>query len=146
MDTPPPSFTSTTPTTSQRLFPRERKSVSSVRSYVADTLAAWGYPDRLDDLRLCVSELATNALLHGVSSGRMFEVWVAADDTMVRVEIRDSGDGVPAPRVADVSEECGRGLVLVAALADDWGVISHAVGKTVWIAVKSRSPDAGGDR
>jgi anti-sigma regulatory factor (Ser/Thr protein kinase) len=123
------------PTTRERRFPRQRRSVRDAREFVIGTLTAWGYDEVPDSLRLCVSEVVTNALLHGVPPGRLFAVRITADGAMIRVEVRDSGDGVPELRDPGLCEETGRGLRLVAALADDWGVVRHAVGKTVWVSV-----------
>ena len=49
----------------QRRIPRSRASVREARAFVREVLKDWGCTDRLDDIRLCASELATNALLHG---------------------------------------------------------------------------------
>lgn len=51
----------------------------------------------------------------------------------VRVEVHDSGDGVPAvPLESGGSDEGGRGLLLVSELADKWGVAEREPGKVVW--------------
>ncbi|GAA3958776.1 hypothetical protein GCM10022384_09580 [Streptomyces marokkonensis] len=86
---------------------------------------------------LCVSELATNALVHGVPPGRGFLVRLLPCGDGVRVEVHDSGDGVPAVPQTDVREpgEGGRGLLLVSELADKWGVGERAPGKIVWCEV-----------
>jgi anti-sigma regulatory factor (Ser/Thr protein kinase) len=85
---------------------------------------------------LCVSELATNALVHGVPPGRGFLLRLVPydEDGGVRVEVHDSGDGVPALPRQDVQEpgEGGRGLLLVSELADKWGVEARHPGKIVW--------------
>ncbi|MYZ07174.1 hypothetical protein GT028_07275 [Streptomyces sp. SID2999] len=68
----------------QRRFPRARRSVGAAREFAVETLLEWGCHDRQDDIRLCVSELATNAVLHGVPPGREFllalTVQAVADD------------------------------------------------------------------
>ncbi|MFJ1639687.1 MULTISPECIES: ATP-binding protein [unclassified Streptomyces] len=89
-----------------------------------------------DDIKLCVSELATNALLHGVPPGREFAVRLRATEDLVRLEVRDSGGGRPAIQHAE--DECcsGRGLFLVDELAAEFGVDHHVVGKTVRLAFK----------
>ncbi|MET9862805.1 ATP-binding protein [Streptomyces smyrnaeus] len=120
----------------QRRFPRRRTSVGAAREFTTSTLASWGLNDLQDDIRLCVSELATNALLHGVPPGREFCVRLDMDDSSVRLEVRDSGEGCPEARSPDAEEETGRGLCLVSALADDCGVTDHVVGKSVWLHFK----------
>ncbi|KIX78046.1 hypothetical protein SF23_08965, partial [Streptomyces sp. MBRL 10] len=83
----------------ERYFPRSRQSVSSTREFAAKTLDVWGVTCRQDDVSLCVSELATNALLHGVPPGRHYRLRMLLFDGTVRVEVADSGGGWP--RVAD---------------------------------------------
>ncbi|MDG9726695.1 ATP-binding protein [Streptomyces sp. DH41] len=108
----------------------------AARAFAREALAEWGMRERADDVELCVSELATNALVHGVPSGRGFLLRLLpyGDGDGVRVEVHDSGDGVPAVPQADVREprEGGRGLLLVSELADKWGVEERAPGKIVW--------------
>jgi serine/threonine-protein kinase RsbW len=116
------------------LYPRDRRSVAVARDLTRVTLTEWGVTERSDDVLLCVSELATNALLHGVPPQRCFRLDLALIDAVLRVEVHDSGPGeirIPAPAPAPESEH-GRGLLLVAALADDWGVRERDPGKAVW--------------
>jgi anti-sigma regulatory factor (Ser/Thr protein kinase) len=91
--------------------------------------------ERADDVLLCVSELVTNALLHGVPPGRGFLLRLLPHADGVRVEVHDSGDGVPTVPLAPggpEENEGGRGLLLVTELADKWGVGERAPGETVW--------------
>ncbi|WP_327748510.1 ATP-binding protein [Streptomyces europaeiscabiei] len=117
-----------------RFFRRERRSVPAARRFVYETLAGWGLAEaeRSGDLLLCVSELATNALAHGVPPGRQFLVCLRYGGNALRVDVHDSGGGTP--RIADGAGlgEGGRGLLLVAALSDKWGVGERELGKVVW--------------
>lgn len=116
----------------ERFFRRERRSVREAREFVRSALADWGFGEvRADDVLVCVSELATNALVHGVPPGRGYRLmlWLR-DEGQVRVEVHDSGDGEPGVREPD--GESGRGLVIVEALADRWGVGERVPGKVVW--------------
>ncbi|WP_051864867.1 ATP-binding protein [Streptomyces griseus] len=129
------------PAPRQRRFPRSRTSVRDAREFAVQVLGDWGCTDRLDDIRLCVSELATNALLHGAPPGREYCVNLSLDGTVIRLEVRDTGDGaltvrspLPEPRLDECS---GRGLLLARELADDFGVTEHVVGKTVWATFKT---------
>ncbi|WSK25415.1 ATP-binding protein [Streptomyces sp. NBC_01298] len=112
------------------------------RRLVGVQLAAWGIPHGCalaDDVELVVGELAANAVLHGQVPGRDFEVRLGYDGLRVRVEVSDArGERLP-PEVEEAvdpwSAEGGRGLVLVRALAREWGVVPRASGgpgKTVW--------------
>ncbi|WJV51413.1 ATP-binding protein [Streptomyces flavofungini] len=127
------------PLSRQRRFPRARDSVPAARAFALETLVEWGVDiaDRYEDVRLCVSEVATNAVLHGVPPGREFCLTLVVDGLLFRIEVRDSGGGSPQV-IRESGEECsGRGLRLVAALADDFGVTVHTPGKTVWLAFKA---------
>ncbi|MFI5830523.1 ATP-binding protein [Streptomyces sp. NPDC051578] len=115
-----------------RFYPRSRQTVAAARRFAAQTIDAWAAADRLDDVLLCVSELATNALLHGVPSGRGYRLRLLRFGGVVRVEVHDSGGGRPRVGGRDADAERGRGLLLVAAVADRWGVGTRSPGKTVW--------------
>ncbi|MEV0252662.1 ATP-binding protein [Streptomyces sp. NPDC050732] len=123
----------------QRRFPRAHESVRAARAFAVETLTEWGIADRLDDIRVCVSELATNAVLHGVPPGREFSLRMVRDGALVRIEVRDSGSGCPEMSCpdADADAEGGRGLLLARALGDDFGVVPHVPGKTVWLVFKT---------
>ncbi|MEV6163854.1 ATP-binding protein [Streptomyces sp. NPDC052052] len=118
----------------ERFCRRERRSVSDAREFVRAAVVDWGFGGRLDDVLLCVSELATNALVHGVPPGRgyLVRLLLRDDGRWMRVEVHDSGDGAPAVREPD--GESGRGLLIVDALADAWGVGERDPGKVVWCA------------
>ncbi|MEU6015280.1 ATP-binding protein [Streptomyces sp. NPDC047515] len=123
---------------------RERRAVPLVRQFVREALVDWACESRADDVLLCVSELVTNALLHGVPPGRGFRVhlYLKPADDVLRVEVHDSGDGEVRPVVADPASDAegGRGLLLVAALADKWGVGERNPGKVVWCEFAVRGP------
>ncbi|MFD5802124.1 ATP-binding protein [Streptomyces sp. NPDC127020] len=130
------------PLSRARRFPRSRASVRDARAFVHEVLTDWGHTDRLDDITLCVSELATNALLHGVPPGREYCVSLALDGSVIRLAVRDSGDrhlDVDGPK-ADSDACSGRGLLLARQLADDMGVTQEVVGKSVWVALKTVAP------
>ncbi|MFI5978707.1 ATP-binding protein [Streptomyces sp. NPDC051452] len=121
-------------------YERERRSVHLARTFTCATLAGWSLSGRRDDVLLCVSELATNALLHGVPRGRGYLLrLVRHGGGVLRVEVHDSGSGevrVPEP---SVDAEGGRGLLLVTALSDKWGVEPRSPGKIVWCEFAHRS-------
>ncbi|MGV9567015.1 ATP-binding protein [Streptomyces sp. NPDC003480] len=124
----------------ERFFRRERRAVPAARRFARETLAGWGLAEagRSDDVLLCVSELATNALVHGVPPGRQFRVFLRYDGAVLRVEVHDSGGG--EPRIPEQADEGGRGLPLVAALADKWGVDERDPGKVVWCEFATAPP------
>ncbi|WDG30816.1 ATP-binding protein [Streptomyces sp. CA-278952] len=73
---------------------------------------------------------------HANPPAREFAVRLDVTDDLVRLEVRDSGDGRPEIQHADDSSCSGHGLFLVGELAAQFGVDHHVVGKTVWAAFK----------
>ncbi|MEV6731946.1 MULTISPECIES: ATP-binding protein [unclassified Streptomyces] len=125
------------PSFREQRFPRARVSARAVRQFVGDTLAGWGVSERRDDIRLCASELAANAVLHGAPPGREFSVRLTREQEGLWIEVRDSGPGRPALRHPGSEAEGGRGLWLVGALADELEVREEVVGKTVRAGFRS---------
>ncbi|MFF8913818.1 ATP-binding protein [Streptomyces sp. NPDC015032] len=121
----------------RRRFPRRRTSVGASRDFVTGVLIEWELHPLIEDIALCVSELATNALLHGAPPGREFCVDLHRGGELVQLEVRDSGPGQPVFRRPDHDACSGRGLHIVNELADDCGVDDHVVGKTVWLVFKT---------
>lgn len=124
----------------QRAFERDPLSVRAAREFTATTLTRWEIPERGDDIHLCASELATNALLHsGDEAG--FLVVISAPGDRVRLEVRDTGAGMPHAKAPEETSTAGRGLLLVAAYADDWGVETEPddplCTKSVWAEFKA---------
>lgn len=87
-----------------------------------------------DDAGLVMSELFTNAIRH--SDSRLIVCGVRITSRLVRIEVADEGSSLtaPQPRGADLDQEGGRGLLLVDALAADWGVhvCEDGRGRVVW--------------
>ncbi len=129
--------------TVSRFYPRSRRSVRAAREFARRALAHWGIERRADDVVLCVSELAANAVVHGVPPGRGFRVrlW-RYEGGLLRVEVHDSSDRRPRFPEAGDEDESGRGLLVVAALADKWGVGERVPGKIVWCEFEfARTPE-----
>jgi anti-sigma regulatory factor (Ser/Thr protein kinase) len=83
---------------------------------------------------LVLSELVTNAVLHGAEP---IEVYVSRDGDLLRIEVSDGGvrtDGV-VPRTHDDPRPGGRGLHIVNSLAKRWGTTDNDGGKTVWAEI-----------
>ncbi|WP_438293146.1 ATP-binding protein [Streptomyces sp. HUAS TT7] len=124
--------------TMQRFFTTRPESVGQARAFADTALKGWGRTARAEDVRLCVSELATNAVVHGTAPGHGFLLRIDADDEVVRVEVHDTRRGQPQAREPAATDLSGRGLMLVAALADGWGVEDrHPTGKIVWSCFKA---------
>ncbi|WP_332112937.1 ATP-binding protein [Streptomyces sp. ActVer] len=121
-------------------LPRHARSVSRARTLLREQATSWKLPDEVTETAvLLLSELMTNAYRHAkVSPGR--EIWArcALDDDRVRVWVTDANDMLPAPRNASPDDESGRGLALVATLADNWGATPRegGIGKTAWFELR----------
>jgi len=90
----------------------------------------------LDDIRLLVSELVTNAVRHadGPNGGEV-ALDVKIESSRVRVEVADPGGGFdPQPRDDDMGRPGGWGLYLVDRIADRWGVIRNRMNR-VWFEI-----------
>ncbi|MFE1995247.1 ATP-binding protein [Streptomyces parvulus] len=136
----------TAPLRLSTLFPTTRHGAHAARHaaerWLAEHLAPEGRDgdnDLVATITLLVAELTANAALHGRVRGRAARLVLTLDATAVRVEVTDArGDRLPVKCPADGGES-GRGLFLVEALADDWGVRPYPPGgKTVWAALRRR--------
>jgi anti-sigma regulatory factor (Ser/Thr protein kinase) len=121
-----------------RRFASSARSVAVARRAAARVLSEWCIEDAgVSDVALVVSELVTNAVRHGQVPGRLVELRLEYDlEKSVLVEVSDAGDGRPPStgvrQIGGPLAESGRGLTLVAAFADSWGVREREIGKTVW--------------
>ncbi|EIV92330.1 SpoIIE family protein phosphatase [Frankia sp. QA3] len=125
--------------------------VDQVRRLAVRMLAGTRWEPAVDDVRLVLSELTTNALLHGAAP---IEVRILTGGASLRVEVSDSSQTMPLRPPAGGDGLTGRGMTLVAASATRWGVQPVAAGKIVWaefagdgdVAGESRpdAPDTGG--
>jgi hypothetical protein len=115
-------------------------SVPAARGYVTDALHDVPVPVG-QTAALLVSELASNVVQH--AGGARFEVTVEhlAPDTLW-IGVSDTGQGDPVLHTPPVTVERGRGLQLVAALADRWGVRRRrsTAEKTVWFELRCAPP------
>lgn len=120
-----------------RGFSQHDASVPQARTFVHRLLSEWQMLDRADEVLLCVSELATNAAKHGTSAGGRYLVKVSADEGRLRVEVHDLSRRRPQVQNPGECDANGRGLLLVNALADEWGVEPRVPrGKVVWTEFK----------
>ena len=105
------------------------------RLLATEQLRSWDLP--LDPAAHIVAELAANAITHGRVPGRDFHLMLYVIADTLRIEVTDTrGDRAPQPQRPDADAESGRGLVLVDALTDRWGVTPGLPPrKTVWAEV-----------
>ncbi|WP_371678092.1 ATP-binding protein [Streptomyces sp. NBC_01276] len=114
------------------LLPATPRGARQARLLAVGQVLAWGLDG--GPVGLVVGELAANAVTHGRVPGRDFQVALGLAGRVLRIEVVDArGDRIPCARDADPGSEGGRGLVLVAAVADRWGVEEGAAPcKAVW--------------
>ncbi|WP_367044378.1 ATP-binding protein [Streptomyces sp. Je 1-332] len=124
-------------------LPRHARSVSRARTLLTEQASSWKLPpDVTDTAVLLLSELMTNAYRHAKAApGR--ELWarcVLTEDRL-RVSVTDANNTLPVPRRASSEDQSGRGLTLVAMLADEWDAELRecGVGKTVWFELRVTS-------
>ncbi|MEE1930736.1 ATP-binding protein [Streptomyces sp. TRM 70351] len=130
-------------------LPSAPASVAAARRYVVDALADWGAPEGADvvtTVRLIVSELVTNAVLHTSGLSPTFTVGVRLErEEVLCVGVTDSHPRRPRRLPAAVQQDNGRGLVIVRSLTAESGgrftvVPAGNGGKTVWVTLPWRHP------
>ncbi|QTE00296.1 ATP-binding protein [Streptomyces cyanogenus] len=127
---------------SVRLSPTPR-GARLARMLTEQQLRTWGLP--LETATQIVAELAANAATHGRVPGRDFQLLLYVVGGTLRIEVTDTrGDRLPRLTSPADEGESGRGLLLVAALADRWGVTQgRHPRKTVWAEVTLPPPEPG---
>ncbi|MFF9851619.1 ATP-binding protein [Streptomyces litmocidini] len=125
-------------------LPSDPASVPTARRYVAEVLGGWGLDgadDLADAIRLMVSELATNAVLHTFGQSPTFTVDVRLErEEHLRIGVTDSHPRWPRRLPAAVQQDNGRGMVIIRSLAAEAGgrlsvTPTEEGGKTVWITL-----------
>jgi PAS domain S-box-containing protein len=103
--------------------------VAAARALVRDQLAVWqADEDTAFNAELIVSELVTNAIRYGSPPLRLRLI----HDRMLTCEVRDTSPAAPHLLHARTVDEGGRGLFIIAQLADMWGTRYAEDGKTIW--------------
>ncbi|MFF3376275.1 ATP-binding protein [Streptomyces sp. NPDC002680] len=114
------------------LLPPTPRGARQARRLAVEQLRDWGLP--LYPAQHLVAELTANVVTHGRVPGRDFRLVLYVIDTTLRIEVTDTRDDLlPGVREAAPDSKSGRGLVIVEALADRWGVgLGPRPRKTVW--------------
>jgi len=116
--------------TSTRRFPCKPEAVAAARRFVRDVLREQSR-ETVESAELMASELATNCVRHAHTG---FELTIQTQGG-IRIEVRDGGSGRPQVLHPTPREPAGRGLGIVEAMADAWGVIETPEGKAVWFTL-----------
>jgi anti-sigma regulatory factor (Ser/Thr protein kinase) len=124
-------------------FEAEPREIRLLRKAAMAQLDRWSVSEGIGEAaQLVASELATNVLRH-VGAGAPGVLILEAASGVLRLEMHDKSHDVPSRAAVEGEAECGRGLHLLAHLADDWGTVITASGKVVWCTLgdgRSGSP------
>ncbi|MFI6465400.1 ATP-binding protein [Streptomyces sp. NPDC050538] len=124
-------------------FTADPEEVAALRRIMRVHLGVWGLHDLIDGAQLCVSELVANVITH-VGSGTPATLAVSMNRTHLRIEVHDPDTrALPILVGTDPGSETGRGMVLVDAIAERWGVQLCPDRKVTWceLATGLTSPD-----
>ena len=114
-------------------YPPEAAAVTHVRHGVQTMLTQWKVPETAaEDIVLVVEELLANVIDHARTP---FRIAVDRHDSTVRIAVHDKSPAPPQVRDLDLTALRGRGLRLVAAIAQRWGYDNEATGKRVWAEI-----------
>ncbi|WP_411079065.1 ATP-binding protein [Streptomyces sp. cmx-18-6] len=129
--------------TDSKRFRVRRDSVPAARRYVRTVLVGWKLDGLVDDASLIASELATNVVDHAKGTGDYFELGLRRRNGVLILEVADSYQWLmPELRKPDDDETSGRGLLIVDALSERWGVRPRDPGKTIWAHLPIRAVTA----
>ncbi|WP_285510847.1 ATP-binding protein [Streptomyces sp. NBRC 14336] len=118
-------------------FLAEPAEVAALRRVVRLHLGMWGLHGVSDQAQLCVSELVSNVIRHA-GHGTPARLSVSMNGTCLRIEVHDPDTrALPTLLDADAESEGGRGMALVDAVADRWGVLLGPDQKITWCELQT---------
>nr|WP_234307620.1 MULTISPECIES: ATP-binding protein [unclassified Streptomyces] len=125
-------------------FTALEEEVAALRHNVGTHLGAWGLKEVVDEAQLCVSELVANVITH-VGIGTPTTLAVLMNGPFLRIEVHDPDTrALPTLMAASVESEGGRGMALVEAVTDRWGVQLLADRKVTWCELATGPLPSGG--
>jgi anti-sigma regulatory factor (Ser/Thr protein kinase) len=117
-------------------LPPVLRSIGAARRMTLELLNAWAVEHQRDDAALVVTELITNVVDHvGGEVSIAFELTLS--DQWLRISVADGSSVHPTVQELSGRRPRGRGMQIVAALADRWGCQDHHGGKRVWAELKT---------
>ncbi len=122
-------------------LPADPTAPHEARSQVGSYIYAWDVPVDPFTAALLTSELVTNAIRHEISDSVMLVI--SCTWGQLRVDVHDTSPSIPVPIDAPTDAEAGRGLMLVATLATDWGWYRTHAGKAVYFMLAFADSDDG---
>ncbi|MGW2688754.1 ATP-binding protein [Streptomyces sp. NPDC001414] len=123
------------PTAPPAVTAARRKAVEAIQGWTTDLSS-----ELVHTAALVISELVTNAVRH--ADGGPISMTVRLTEAALEVDVCDSNPVLPQPGLPDNHSENGRGLFLVAALADRYGAEPMPTGKRCWAEIaRATGPD-----
>lgn len=105
------------------------------RQIVHDACRAWRLDHVRDAAELVITELVSNVVRH---AGTEMEISLTASPGALRLAVRDGSPLLPSSGVSRGSmAETGRGMLVIRALATEWGVALTGDGKVVWAVLST---------
>ncbi|MFD7336521.1 ATP-binding protein [Streptomyces violascens] len=113
-------------------FMAEPKELAALRRIMRLHLTMWGLPHVVESAQLCVTELVANVITH-VGPQTPTTLAVSMNGNLLRIEVIDPDTrALPTLLAAGADDESGRGMALVEATAERWGVVLRADAKVTW--------------
>jgi anti-sigma regulatory factor (Ser/Thr protein kinase) len=115
-------------------LPGSLKASHVARGFLTETRCHAHQLVAMDDALLAMSEAVTNAVVHG---GPPVQLAIECIEYAAEIRVRDGGGGSPHKQDASLDATHGRGLLLIDALADSWGVAPiRPFGKEIWFRIQ----------
>ncbi|MER5441389.1 ATP-binding protein [Streptomyces sp. NPDC002790] len=125
-------------------FAAEPEELAPLRRIARMHLRLWGLNHLDEAVELCVTEMVANVIGH-VGPGTPTELTLSMSGTYLRIEVLDPDlRALPTLLVGALDSETGRGMRLVDAVTDRWGVLLKADRKVVWCELATGLVDAKG--
>jgi anti-sigma regulatory factor (Ser/Thr protein kinase) len=125
-------------------FLAEAEEVAALRRTLRLHLELWGLQELTETAELCVSELVANVIKH-VGPGTPTNLAVRMSGIRLRIEVHDPDPrALPILADADSDAETGRGMALIDAITDRWGVDLTAGRKATWCELLTSGKTTGG--
>ncbi|NEA97514.1 SpoIIE family protein phosphatase [Streptomyces sp. SID13726] len=118
-------------------LPDDPKAAGQARRHIREQLAAWDLEELVPTAELLVSELVGNVVRHARGPVRLRVL----HSTELICEVYDGSQTMPRIRRATETDEGGRGLQLISALATRWGARYTPTGKCIWTEQPLRAPE-----
>lgn len=125
-------------------FSADPAEVAALRRLLRTHLGLWGLAGLTEAAQLCLSELVSNVITH-VGPGTPATLAVSMSGTYLRIEVHDP-DTRALPCLIDSTDdaEAGRGMAIVSAMSERWGVQLLPDRKITWVELASGLTEANG--